>query len=59
MKYNFLKPVGILSLSLSILSCGNSSETKDQMDDLSVNMENKKNSLLKEWEMTLPRCSCI
>ncbi|SDZ96208.1 M3 family metallopeptidase [Psychroflexus halocasei] len=50
MKYNFLKPVGILSLSLSILSCGNSSETKDQMDDLSVNMENKKNSLLKEWE---------
>lgn len=50
MKYNFLKPVGILSLSLSILSCGNSSETEDQMDDLSANMENKKNSLLKEWE---------
>lgn len=50
MKLNFLKPIGVLSLSLAVLSCTNSSDNKDKMDDLSVNSKNKENSLLKDWE---------
>ncbi|MDN6279603.1 MAG: M3 family metallopeptidase [Psychroflexus sp.] len=50
MKLNLLKPIGVLSLSLAVLSCTNSSDNKDKMDDLSVNSKNKENSLLKDWE---------
>lgn len=50
MKYNFLKPVGLLSLSLVMLSCSNSSETKGNMDEHSTNTENQDNELIAKWK---------